>query len=358
MSLVGPRQHGPDVAPEERAPTAVAAVLRVTASTSASAWSPAAGLGALRARARLLERLRGFFAARGVLEVETPILSRAGVTDPALAALTTDWLGADSAARQPLSLHTSPELPMKRLLAAGSGPIYQVCKVFRDGERGSRHHPEFSLLEWYRPGWTLAALIDEVAALVRWLLAQPALEVEIIRYRDLFRERLRVDPWQAEVSDLQAAGRAAGLTGCDDLELDRDGWLDLLMSRCLEPELGCDRLTVVRDYPPSQAALARLDPGPPCVAARFECYLDGMELANGFDELTDADEQRARFAADLDARRATGLPQPPLDEAFLAALEAGMPPTAGVALGLDRLLMCALGAAHIDAVLAFPVERA
>ncbi|MFP4075633.1 MAG: EF-P lysine aminoacylase EpmA [Halochromatium sp.] len=330
----------------------------MTASTPARSWPPVAEPEALRARARMLQRLRAFFAERGVLEVETPILSRAGVADPALAVLTTDWLGADSATRQPLFLHTSPELPMKRLLAAGSGPIYQVCKVFRDGERGRRHHPEFSLLEWYRPGWTLDALIDEVAALVRWLLERPALAVEIIRYRDLFRERLRVDPWQAEVSDLRAAGRAAGLTGCDGLELDRDGWLDLLMSRCLEPELGCDSLTVVRDYPPSQAALARLDPGPPCVAARFECYLDGMELANGFDELTDAAEQRARFAADLEARRAAGLPQPPLDETFLAALEAGMPPTAGVALGLDRLLMGALGAEHIDAVLAFPIERA
>lgn len=306
----------------------------------------------------MLHRLRAFFAERGLLEVETPVLSQAAVTDPALASLSTIWAGSAGAQGERLYLQTSPELPMKRLLAAGSGPIYQVCKVFRDGERGHRHHPEFSLLEWYRPGWTLEALIDEVAALVRWLLERPALEVERIRYRDLFRERLRVDPLQAEVSALQAAGQAAGLSGCDGLELDRDGWLDLLMSRCLEPELGRDRLTFVRDYPPSQAALARVQPGPHPVAARFELYLDGMELANGFDELTDAGEQRARFAADLDARRAAGLPQPPLDEAFLAALESGLPPTAGVALGLDRLLMCAIGAEHIDTVLAFPVERA
>jgi lysyl-tRNA synthetase class 2 len=321
-------------------------------------WPPSAGLDVLRARARMLQRLRAFFAERGLLEVETPVLSRAAVTDPALASLSTIWAGSAGAQGERLYLQTSPELPMKRLLAAGSGPIYQVCKVFRDGERGRRHHPEFSLLEWYRPGWTLEALIDEVAALVRWLLERPALEVESIRYRDLFRERLRVDPWQAEVSALQAAGQAAGLSGCDGLELDRDGWLDLLMSRYLEPELGRDRLTFVREYPPSQAALARVQSGPPPVAARFELYLDGMELANGFDELTDAGEQRMRFAADLDARRAAGLPQSPLDEAFLAALESGLPPSAGVALGLDRLLMCAIGAEQIDTVLAFPVERA
>jgi lysyl-tRNA synthetase class 2 len=306
----------------------------------------------------MLQRLRAFFAERGVLEVETPVLSRAAVTDPALASLTTAWAGSAGTQSERLYLQTSPELPMKRLVAAGSGPIYQVCKVFRDGERGRRHHPEFSLLEWYRPGWTLDALIDEVADLVRWLLERPALGVEIVRYRDLFREHLDVDPWCAEVDALKAAGRLAGLGGCDRLELDRDGWLDLLMSRCLEPMLGRDRMTFLRDYPPSQAALARLDPGPPSVAARFELYLDGMELANGFDELTDAQPQRARFAADLDKRREAGLPQPPLDEAFLAALESGMPPTAGVALGLDRLLMCKLGAEHIDAVLAFPVERA
>lgn len=304
-----------------------------------------------------MERLRGFFAARGVLEVETPLLSRAAATDPALASLATHWSGAAAPDGQRLYLHTSPEFPMKRLLAAGSGPIYQVCKVFRDGERGRRHHPEFTLLEWYRPEWTLAALIDEVAALVRVLLERPGLGVEVVRYRDLFRERLHVDPWRADSAELAARARAAGL-GCDGLELERDGWLDLLMSRCLEADLGRDRMTFVRDYPPSQAALARVDPGPPAFAARFELYLDGMELANGFDELTDAGEQRGRCVADQRARQAADLPQAPVDDAFLAALESGLPASAGVALGLDRLLMCALGVDHIDAVLAFPVERA
>lgn len=330
----------------------------------------------MRARAGMLARLRKFFVKRGVLEVETPLLSRAATTDPALDSFRTCWSGpqsgplsASSSRFEPglaqpqrtqpaLYLHTSPELPMKRLLAAGSGPIYQVCKVFRDGERGRRHHPEFSLLEWYRPGWTLPALIDEVAELVRLLLDRPALALEVIDYRDLFRERLGIDPWTAAIEALRAAAWDAGLRGCEGLELDRDGWLDLLMSQCLEPTLGRDRMTVVRGYPLSQAALARARPDDPSVAERFELYLGGMELANGFDELTDAAEQRSRFNANLDKRRADGRFEPPLDEAFLAALEFGMPASAGVALGLDRLLMCVLGADHIDAVLAFPVECA
>lgn len=321
-------------------------------------WRPTASLETLRARARMLERLRGFFAERQVLEVETSMLSSAATTDPALDSFSTCWSGPTPPEGQRLYLHTSPELPMKRLLAAGSGPIYQVCKVFRDGERGCRHHPEFSLLEWYRPGWKLTELIDEVADLVRLLLDQPALRTEVIRYRDLFLERLDVDPWTADIDRLRAAVVTAGLGGCEGLELDRDGWLDLLMSQCLEPRLGRGRMTFVRDYPPSQAALARLHTDERTVAMRFELYLEGMELANGFDELTEAAEQRSRFNTNLDRRRTDGRPEPPLDEHFLAALEFGMPASAGVALGLDRLLMCELAADQIDAVLAFPVERA
>ncbi len=321
-----------------------------------------ASLDALRARALMLQRLRRFFAERGVLEVETPLLLASATTDPALESLRTRWLGATCPSAQRLYLHTSPELPMKRLLAAGSGPIYQVCKVFRDGERGRRHHPEFSLLEWYRPGWGLDALIDEVAELVRDLLGQPGLDCEVLSYRQLFIEQLGVDPWAAEPTQLKAVAQAKGVEGCSQLVLDRDGWLDLLMSQCLEPGLGRGRMSVVRDYPPTQAALARIRSadasGDVQVAERFELYLEGMELANAFDELTDADEQRARFQADQRARRAAGQVVPPIDEAFLDALEAGMPASAGVALGLDRLLMCALGVDEIDAVLAFPVERA
>lgn len=321
-------------------------------------WMPSASLEALRARALMLQRLRGFFAARGVLEVETPLLSASATTDPALESLVTDWSGLAQPGRQRLYLHTSPELPMKRLLAAGSGPIYQICKVFRDGERGRRHHPEFSLLEWYRPGWGLSALIDEVADLVRLVLDRPDLGYEVLSYRQLFLERLAIDPCSADSTALRTLAQANGIEGCGHLELDRDGWLDLLMSHCLEPGLGRGLMSFVRDYPPSQAALARLRSSDPPVAERFELYIDGIELANGFDELTDAAEQRARFQADQRARRAAGRFVPPIDEAFLAALEAGMPATAGVALGLDRLLMCALSVDAIDQVLAFAVERA
>lgn len=312
----------------------------------------------MRSRARLLQRLRAFFEERGVLEVETPVLSSAAATDAALESFCTRWLGSDRPAGQTLYLQTSPELPMKRLLAAGSGPIYQVCKVFRDGERGRFHHPEFTLLEWYRPGWQLGALIDEVAALVRVLLDRPSLTAKVVRYRDLFLERFELDPWEAGIPALRSAAREAGLVGRERLELSRDGWLDLLLSQCIEPTLGRGCMTFIRDYPPSQAALARVCPGPPPVAGRFELYLDGIELANGFDELTDPAEQRSRFESDLRARKAAGLPQPPIDEAFLEALESGLPSSAGVALGLDRLLMHALRVEHIDSVLTFPAERA
>lgn len=322
------------------------------------AWQPTAPLATVRARAQMLKRARAFFDARGLLEVETPQLSRAAPPDPALAPMSTRWSGGASPGRQRLYLHSSPELAMKRLLAAGAGPIYQVCKVFRDGERGRWHHPEFSLLEWYRPGWDLAALIDEVGALVRVLLDRPELAQEQLDYRALFQDRLGVDPWVADASALADVASGCGLTAAADMGLDVDGWLDLLMTHQLQPGLGRDRMTFVRDFPPSQAALARVTPGSPAKAARFELFLSGVELANGFDELTDAAEQRARFAADRSRRAALGLPQPPMDEAFLSALEAGMPATSGVALGLDRLLMLAVGADRIDEVLSFTVERA
>ncbi|MGB4336241.1 MAG: EF-P lysine aminoacylase EpmA [Chromatiaceae bacterium] len=317
-------------------------------------WRPTADQAALQARARLYAGLRRFFADAGVMEVETPLASRAGLPDPALESWRTAW--SAPAGVEPLWLQTSPEFPMKRLLAAGSGPIYQICKVFRDGERGRRHHPEFSLLEWYRPGWGLDQLMAEVADLVRMALGQPERPVEILAYRDLFLSRLALDPFHARTEELQAQARA--IVGAEDLDLDRDGWLDLLLTHCLEADLGRDRLTFIRDYPPSQAALARIRPGPEPVAERFELYLEGLELANGFLELTDAGEQRRRFEQDQAQRRDLGLAVPPLDESFLAALEAGLPASSGVALGLDRLLMVKMGVSHIDQVLAFPIEWA
>lgn len=317
-------------------------------------WAPAADASVIRARARMLTRLRAFFDDGDVLEVETPVLSRAATTDPALTSLQTQL---DGAPPYTCYLHTSPEHPMKRLLAAGSGPIYQVCKVFRDAERGRRHHPEFTLLEWYRPGWDLDQLMGEVAELVRVLLDRPELPTESLRYRALFLDRLGIDPWCAPPGELCAQARDRRIPGADTLELDRDGWLDLLLTHCLEPELGRDCISFLRDYPPSQAALAQISGDPP-VAERFELYLHGVEIANGFHELTDAAEQRARFLADQRRRVALGLPPVPVDENLLAALDAGMPSCSGVALGLDRVLMHLCGVDHIDAVLAFPIERA
>ena len=305
----------------------------------------------------MLAAIRSFFAEASVLEVETPIASRAAISDPALDSLGTRWQGPGQPGGLPLYLQTSPEFAMKRLLAAGSGPIYQICKVFRDGERGRLHHPEFSLLEWYRPGLGYRELMTEVAAVVRRVLDAPGLSVEEIPYRDLFRDRLGLDPWH---TDLDALGRVAlelGIQGVG-LHLDLDGWLDLLLTHCLEAHLGRGCMTFIYDYPPSQAALARVRAGPAPVGERFELYLEGMELANGFHELTDAGEQQRRFTQDLAERALAGCPTPPLDEAFLAALAAGMPAASGVAVGLDRLLMVKTGACHIDEVLAFPVERA
>jgi lysyl-tRNA synthetase class 2 len=321
---------------------------------STADWRPHADLAALQARARLLAELRAFFAERGVLEVETPVLSAAANPDPAIEPL---HLDADltGTGKRRWYLQTSPEFPMKRLLAAGSGPIYQVCKVFRADERGRRHHPEFTMLEWYRPGFSLGELMDEVAQLMRRLLGRPKLPMERMGYRDLFRQRLGVDPWTTSAGQLRAVAAARGLTGVDALDLARDAWLDLLLSHCLEPELGQARLTFVHDYPPGQAALARVE-GEPAVARRFELYVQGMELANGFDELLDAGEQQGRFARDLERRAARGQQPLPADQRLLAALDAGLPSCAGVALGLDRLLMCALGAEHIDDILAFPAE--
>ena len=320
-------------------------------------WTPSATLETLRARAAMLARIRAFFAAAGVLEVETPYAARSAGTDPALDSLVTRWHGPGQAGGLPLYLHTSPEFPMKRLLAAGIGPIYQVCKVFRDGERGRLHHPEFSLLEWYRPGWDYRQLMNEVADLARDLLGRPDLPLERLTFRGLFRERLGIDPWAVGIGQLREQAARIGINGAESLDLDRDGWLDLLLTHCLESGLGRGCLTFLCDYPPSQAALARLRQDEVWVAERFELYCEGIELANGFQELTDAAAQGERFRADLERRRCQGRVTPPIDQALLAALTAGMPEGAGVALGLDRLLMLGIGARHIDEVLAFPIER-
>jgi lysyl-tRNA synthetase class 2 len=325
---------------------------------SVALWRPAASVYTLRERARLLERIRAFFRAADVLEVETPACSRHAGTDPAIGSLRTRFTGPGRGTGTTLYLQTSPEFPMKRLLAAGSGPIYQICRVFRDGEAGRLHNPEFSLLEWYRPGFDHHRLMDEVAALVS-AVAQRPLAQRRVSYRELFLELLRLDPHTADVRALRACALAQGVPGAAELRFERsDPWLDLLLTHCVEPRLEPQVMTFVFDYPVSQAALARVRADEPAVAERFELYLGGMELANGFHELTDAAEQSARFRRDLAQRAAAGLEPVPMDLYLLAALEAGLPDCSGVAVGLDRLLMWLTGAEHIREVLAFDLERA
>ena len=321
-----------------------------------SDWRPRAPLENLQQRARILARIRAFFAERGVMEVETPVLSSAAITDPHLESFSTRYSGPGLAEGTALYLHTSPEFPMKRLLAAGSGPIYQLGRVFRQGEAGRRHNPEFTLLEWYRPGFDHHALMDEVAALAAPLLGLEGRPVGRLSYREAFLRHAGIDPLAATLSELQACARGIGIAGLDH-EAERDVWLDLILTQAVEPKLGQDGLCFIYDYPASQAALARLNPTNPQVAERFELYCRGVELANGFHELADAGEQRRRFVGELGARKAQGLEAVPLDERLLAALEAGLPPCAGVALGVDRLVMLALGAESLSEVMAFTIDK-
>jgi lysyl-tRNA synthetase class 2 len=318
------------------------------------AWRPTASHPALQLRATLLARAREFFAQRRVLEVETPILSAAAVSDPQVESLTTGVAGMEGR----FYLSTSPEHPMKRLLAAGSGDIYQVCKVFRDAERGRWHNPEFTMIEWYRRGFDDAALMTEVEELVARLLAPQRIlaRAERLTYAAALQRHAGIDAHSAGDDELTAAVVRHGVACCADLE--RDAKLDLLMALVAGPQLGRGNPCFICDYPASQASLARLKPGSPPVAARFELYLDGVELANGFHELSDPAEQRQRFARDLAVRRARDQIQPPLDEHLLAALEAGVPDCAGVALGFDRLVAIALGAARLSDAMAFTIENA
>lgn len=319
-------------------------------------WRPGARLPALQARAALLRQVRGFFEARGVLEVQTPALAAAAATDPQIHSLS--CLDADG---RPLGwLQTSPEYAMKRLLAAGSGDIWQLCPVFRADEHSRLHNREFQLLEWYRLGFDLPQLMVETAALVRLALGRSAAQAPLqsLGYRDAFMAALGVDPLADPAPRLAAAARAHGLQG-DVAAATRDELLDFLVATVIGPTLGRNgQLTCLHHYPASQAALARLDPQDPRTALRFELYCEGIELANGYVELADAAVQAQRFAADADERRRRGLMVHEGDARLLAALAAGLPDCAGVALGLDRLLMLATGASSLDDVLAFAAARA
>lgn len=320
-------------------------------------WRPSATLEALRVRARMLTRLRAFFSERDVLEVETPALCNAGVTDPHLAnPVTTCLLPGDHGPRR-LYLQTSPEYAMKRLLAAGSGAIYQVGKAFRGGEAGRYHNPEFTLLEWYRPGLGYDAIMSETAALVATVAGRSAAG-ERVSYAEAFRRHADIDPLRAPLPDIVERAAAAGIQIGEPERLERDDWLDLLLSHLVAPGLGRDGMTFLTEFPASQAALARVRPGDPPLAERFELFIDGIEIANGFHELTDAVEQRRRFEEDNRRRARAGLPQMPIDERLLAALQAGLPECSGVALGFDRLVMIALGLPTLREAIAFPTDLA
>ena len=313
-------------------------------------------LHALHQRAALNTLVRGFFAARSVLEVETPILSAAGNTEPNIDSFHADFSGHRDAGARRRWLRTSPEFPLKRLLAAGVGDCYELGRVFRNGEAGGRHNPEFTMLEWYRVGWDHHQLIGETAELVQLALGLVGrqAQLQVIDYRSLYRQRLGVDPFDDSIEQLRAP--LAGIDIAAD-GLGRDDWLDLLMTHCIQPTFDDAVMTVVHDWPASQAALARVRAGTPPMAERFELYLGPVELANGYHELGDAQEQRERFEGDLQRRRMQGQPLPPMDEALLAALPA-MPPCAGVAVGVDRLLMALQRTPRIADVLAFDFAHA
>jgi elongation factor P--(R)-beta-lysine ligase len=314
-------------------------------------WRPTASVATLEVRAAMLRAAREYFAATRTLEVETPTLSAAAVTDIHIASVEA------VAGGQRRFLQTSPEYAMKRLLAAGCADIWQISKVYRDGERGRWHNPEFTMIEWYRVGIDQHALMSDVERLIGTVLppSRQFDRAERLTYREAMQLHAGVDAFNDATPMLVARLQSAGIEVPREVMQDRDACLDLIIGTLVGPQLGLDRLTFIYDYPASQAALARAHGN---VAARFEAYMDGIELANGFHELADPQEQRARFERDAQQRARHGLPAVPIDEHFLDALAHGLPECSGVALGFDRLVMCAVGARHIDEVLAFPFDRA
>jgi len=309
-------------------------------------------LEAIRLRARLYALIRQFFAERGVLEVETPVMSAAANTDPNIESFSTRFSGHVDAGARERWLRTSSEFAQKRLLAAGIGDCYELGRVFRNGEAGRRHNPEFAMLEWYRVGWNHRQLADETIALIQEALALrgEAAEVRNITYRDLFIDAIGLDPMAADEQQLRSALHGVRV---NDEGLGRDDRLDLLLTHRIQPAFPAGRITVVYDYPASQCALAKVRADDPPVAERFELYVGQHEVANGYHELTDAAEQRARFERDNARRRSRGLAEMPLDENLLTALK-GLPDCAGVALGVERLLMAMTGSEDIRNMIAFP----
>jgi len=312
-------------------------------------WQPVACHELLEQRADLYSHIRTFMREKNVLEVDTPCLSIAGTPDPNLHLLTT-IVTLPGGKNLSMYLQTSPEFAMKRLLASGSGPIYQIARVFRDEEAGKQHNPEFAMLEWYQPGMYYRQLMDEVQELLLWLGFKTA---EFISYTDLFLEYTGLNPHTCDKTRLFELAVGKGLaTGTAD----RSGILDFLFGIITQEELASTRPYFVYDFPECQAALARIRQGEYAIAERFELIINGMEIANGFQELNNSDEQRQRFMIENDNRIANNLAEIALDERLLAALDF-LPDCSGVAMGLDRLLMCLTGNQSIEDVLAFPINK-
>lgn len=318
------------------------------------AWQPSASLDILRRRAKILRTIRDFFAARNVLEVETPLLCHTSVTDPYIQSIPALFQSQPHAQEIRHYLQTSPEYAMKRLLAAGSGAIFQISKAFRQGEIGRFHNPEFTMIEWYRPDFDHHQLMDDVDALLQLILQTPPSERK--SYMDIFIQHLHLNPHLASMDELIACAHHQQISVVGHTP-DRDTWLQLLMSEYVEPRIGLDKPCFIYDFPASQAALARIQPGNPPVASRFEVYFRGIELANGFHELQDANEQRRRFEKNRIERKQLDLNDILIDEFFLAALAHGLPDCSGVALGIDRLIMLATHSKKIADVLSFDFTR-
>ena len=317
-------------------------------------WQPTASIKNLLARAKIIAEIRHFFTERGLLEVETPVLSEFGVTDVHLSTFSTEFIAPFGEQSKTLWLATSPEYHMKRLLAAGSGAIFQICHVFRNEEAGNRHNPEFTMLEWYRPHFDMYRLINEVDDLLQQILdCEPA---ESLSYQFVFQQYVGLDPLSAGKDELIAKAQELQFINAENES--RDTLLQFLFSTLVEPEIGKERPVAVYHFPATQAALAQISPEDHRVAERFEFYYKGLELANGFNELTDVKEQLHRFEQDNRQREKMGLPTREIDRRLLGALQAGMPNCAGVALGLDRLIMVALDAERSEEVLTFSVNNA
>jgi lysyl-tRNA synthetase class 2 len=317
-------------------------------------WCPSATRELLEKRAHILETIRAFFKERNVLEVETPLMCHTSVTDPFIQSIPALFQSQPHTPAFRYLLQTSPEYAMKRLLAAGSGDIFQICKAFRQGELGRFHNPEFTMMEWYRLGFDHYDLMDEMDELLQRILKKPPAQRK--SYDAVFKEYVNLDPHQATLTELIACAQAHHISVAGEIT-ERDTWLQLLMSEYIEPRIGQEVPCFIYDFPASQAALARIQSTQPPVASRFEVYFHGIELANGFHELQNVSEQRKRFENNLAERKQLGFDFVPIDELFLKGLEHGLPDCAGVALGIDRLIMLATGSDKIADVLSFDFIR-